>query len=380
MIVENSKIAKSIGLEMVVLDAGWFGNNSLDEHWEEIKGDWYKENNKRFPSGISALSETIREEGLKFGIWVEIEGLGSNSKLNENMSKCVARRKGKSLGYLCFSTQEVQDWAIQTMTKIIEEYGAVHWKLDFNLDPGFGCDDISHSHSENDSLFLHYEGLKNVVSTLKQKFTSLVVENCSSGGQRLNLAMAEYFDVSFLSDPDYSSHQMAVFLHSSLWLEPKQLLHFMWSNTVMTQGNSPFENLDLNQLENEDIRNHMRIAFPHQFGVSHRLVDYDQRVLSIMREEIHTYKTIIRDYLLESVYYPIILSDEVKCLCFEKDESSLLLLYMNKDCHIFIQNHELPEFSKVVILDGKENITVNELSFEVQNNKNDYCYILELYK
>lgn len=329
-ILSNARIAHEIGIELLVLDAGWFGNDSREEGWFSVRGDWNLVNQTRFPHGLAPLRARIEEIGLKLGIWCEIEGLGQNAALLKEHPEYAAVYGGENAGYVCFGSSKVQEWAYQTMHRLFEQCGASYWKLDFNLDPGYGCNSTEHNHGPSDGLAKHYEGLYRVLDRLRADFPNLVIENCSSGGQRLNLEMAEHTHIHFLSDPDYSTHQMRIFKEASKWLLPKELLHFMWSNTVSCDGNAPFENLNLNALSEEEIRYHMRLSMMHQFGISHRLTEYSKRTLSIMKKYLLEYKNLIRSFIANGTYQPVYLSKHCNIFSFSANGKILLFCFAEK--------------------------------------------------
>jgi alpha-galactosidase len=330
LILRNAKIAHEIGVEMLVLDAGWFGNDSPTEEWYNVRGDWDHVNHIRFPHGLTWLKEQIEGMGLRFGIWCELEGLGLQSDLLRSHPEYCAMRDGQNLGYVCFGSPQVQEWAYQTMVNLFRQCGSTYWKLDFNLDPGLGCNAPGHCHGSGDGLQKHYEGLYQVLDRLQKDFPDLTIENCSSGGQRLNLEMGRHTHIHFLSDPDYSTHQMHQFKEASKWFLPRQLLHFMWSSTVTTNGSSPFPGLDLNALTPGEIRYHMRLAMMHQFGISHRLTEYTKHTLALMKGNLKQYREIIRPFVANGVYLPLYLSEHRNVFSFTKNGDSLLLLFAEK--------------------------------------------------
>lgn len=330
VILQNAKIGKEIGIEMLVLDAGWFGNNQSDEHWFTMRGDWMSENRERFPHGIAYVSKQIKAMNLKFGIWCEFEGLGEHAKILEKYPTYQARRDGEPLGYACFGNPEVQTWAIQFMSALFDNYQADYWKLDFNLDPKLGCNDETHGHESGNGLQAHEQGVYHVLYILRERYPHIVIENCSSGGQRINLAMAQYTDVHFMSDPDYSSHQLRLFIEISKWLLPRQILHFMWSNTVTTNATSPFVNLDVNQCSTKELQYHMRISFLHHMGISRRLPEHNPEKLAIMKQELTLYKETLRSFVKDGIYYPLVLDEDVQAFQYTLKDETLLFVFAQK--------------------------------------------------
>ncbi|HVK35682.1 MAG TPA: alpha-galactosidase, partial [Microlunatus sp.] len=72
----EASVAADLGLEVAVLDAGWFGRAEATSFWEAERGDWHRVNTARFPHGLAWLAEETRRRGIAFGIWIEAEAIG----------------------------------------------------------------------------------------------------------------------------------------------------------------------------------------------------------------------------------------------------------------------------------------------------------------
>ncbi|XID93118.1 alpha-galactosidase [Paenibacillaceae bacterium WGS1546] len=303
--LRNADAAAAIGVEVCTLDAGWFGSDDEGEHWFDVRGDWHKVNAKRFPRGIRYLSDYVRSKGMKFGLWCEIEGLGAKADLCNEHPRLVAKRDGAFLGYVCLGSEEAQAWAIGTLSDLIERYACDWIKLDFNLDPGLGCDCADHGHGPDEGLVAHYEGLYRVLETVRGKYPEVVLENCSSGGLRTDLGMMAHMHLNFLSDPDYSEHQLQAFWAATLSLPPQKCLHWMWSTTVGAEDARPFPSFDLSDASVSDgeLAYHMRAAMLHAFGLSHRLPAYGEDTLGKLGAHIRFYKEQVRDRIRDAAFF-----------------------------------------------------------------------------
>lgn len=301
----NVDRAAEIGVEVCTLDAGWFGSDDESENWYDVRGDWHKVNRKRFPSGIRSLSDYVHAKGMKFGLWCEIEGLGVKADLRGSHPQFVAERDGAFLGYVCLGGEEAQRWAYDTLAGMIGDYDCDWIKIDFNLDPGEGCNCAGHGHGPEDGLYAHYQGLYRVFEQIRERFPEVVLESCSSGGLRTDLGTMEQMHVSFLSDPDYSEHQLQVFWGASLILPPQRCLHWAWSTTCGEGDARPFPTMDFSNpdLSEAAFKFHMRVAMLHTTGYSHPLEQYDARTLDAMREQIAFYKEHVRDAIRGGAYY-----------------------------------------------------------------------------
>ncbi len=187
---QNVDVAARLGIEVCTLDAGWFGPTDDGAHWYDYRGDWDQVNTARFPSGIRKLSDYVHGKGLGFGLWCEIEGLGRCARLNETHPEYVALRGSEHLGFVCFGNPDARQWAFSTLDRLIAEYRCDWLKLDFNVDPEAGCNRVDHGHRAGDGLYEHYQGYYSMLERLLEKHPDTILENCSSGGLRIDLGIS----------------------------------------------------------------------------------------------------------------------------------------------------------------------------------------------
>ena len=267
IVLENARIAKEMGVNLIVLDAGWFGDPERQADWTKLRGDWDCVNRARFPHGLAWLAGQIHDMGMKFGLWLEPEGMGEASNLRKAHPEWEAtRRDGLPQSYLCLGASGAKDWLFHEICRLVEETNADYLKLDFNVDPGLGCDRADHGHRSGMGLWAHMRSYTALLDSLRDKYPRLILENCSSGGMRLDLTMLAHTDVSFLSDPDESDHSLQVFLWLS-FLPPERLLHWTWSKTrTYEDGSCVFP-----PLAHEELYKHAGAAMLHPFGFSRDL-------------------------------------------------------------------------------------------------------------
>jgi len=305
---KNVDECEKLGIEVCTLDAGWFGEpdencNADKSGWSENvdwyvkRGDWHKVNTIRFPSGIPDLSEYVHSKGLKFGIWCEIEAVGAKADLAKLHPEYLALRDGSRLGYVCMGNPEAVEWACGVLKKLIEEYKADWIKLDFNLDPKSGCNRTDHGHDEGDGLAAHYEGYYRLLTYIRSNYPHVLLENCSSGGLRIDLNMAKHTHCSYLSDPDHTVHHLQVFWGVSTMLHPSAALHFTWSqNRVFYESN-----LDKDPIK-EDMPLYkfdyiMRAGMLGRFALSYRLTDLPEWCKERIKYHVSFYKQNVREFM-----------------------------------------------------------------------------------
>lgn len=193
-LMKLAKTAADVGIELFVLDDGWFSkrNNDLSS-----LGDW-NVNLKKLPGGLKRLSQKIHGLGLQFGLWVEPEMVSPDSDLyraHPDWAITIEGRKptiGRHQLVLDCANPDVQDYLIHTFTDIFSsapiEY--VKWDMNRNLSD---LRDGSHAHR-------YMLGLYRVLRDLTRSFPDILFESCASGGNRFDLGMLAYMPQIWTSD------------------------------------------------------------------------------------------------------------------------------------------------------------------------------------
>lgn len=314
VIIENAQIAKNMAIDAIVVDAGWFGESKLDTHWTDLRGDWSSINLARFPDGLAKLGESILEMGMSPGIWIELEAVGAKSELRRTMPEAMARddsglrpdpsyRVGTVsldptdpgfLGYVCLGSPAGWTHSYNSVKDVVSEMKARWLKMDFNIDPGFGCTRTDHGHRAGDGLLRHYEGLYKLLDQIRLDFPDLLIEACSSGGLRVDLGLAKHVHCFFMSDPDYTEHHLQVLWGASHMLPPLAILHWPWSWWRNDYGPSQLDWMNVD-IETFDLM--MRAAMVHRIGVSYPLPKLPERLRERLRYHLQIFKNHIAPVL-----------------------------------------------------------------------------------
>lgn len=284
----NADRAGGLGIEVCTLDAGWFGRPEPDSSWPEERGDWAMVNTARFPNGLASLAAGVRERGMTFGVWLEPEAVGARARLRSDEPGIMAVRAApggsdpsyqtmtvsldpddpRFLGYVCLGSPAGRAHVAGALDALVSETEAGWVKLDFNVDPGAGCDRTDHGHGAHDGLLRHYEGLYRMLDDFREAHPGVVLEACSSGGLRLDLGLLRHVHCAFLSDPDYTEHHLQVLWGASLMVPPVAMLHWSWSQW---RGSHEGQGIDIAALTPEAFDTTLRAAMLQRFGVSLRL-------------------------------------------------------------------------------------------------------------
>ena len=199
-LLEIAKTAKSLGIELFVLDDGWFGKRTNDTRG---LGDWTV-NTKRLPNGLEGLAKKINDIGLKFGVWVEPEMVNPNSDLyraHPDWAVCHPNYEPlqcRNQLLLDLSNPDVCNYVIEAMTKVFS-CGASYVKWDFNRPL---TDFYSQTLGNRQGEFLHrfILGYYKIVKTLTERFPDILFESCASGGNRVDLGVIRYMPQFWCSD------------------------------------------------------------------------------------------------------------------------------------------------------------------------------------
>ena len=201
-LVGIAKGAADLGVELFVLDDGWFGRRDGEESG---LGDWFP-NEEKLGCSLKSLAERIVSMGMQFGLWVEPEAVSEDSNLYREHPDWAVVIPGRrpSLGrkqlILDFSRKDVQDYIIGRLSAIFTETQITYVKWDFNRSI---CDKYSQVlTSGNQGEFAHRYvlGLYRVLEELTTSFPHILFEGCSGGGGRFDAGMLYYTPQIWCSD------------------------------------------------------------------------------------------------------------------------------------------------------------------------------------
>lgn len=197
-----AKAGKEVGIELFVLDDGWFGNRDNDTRG---LGDW-DVNKKKFPKGIQGLSEKIKALGMDFGIWVEPEMVNTDSDLYRAHPDWTIEApvgihsEGRHQRILDLTRKEVQDFLIEKMSEVFSQGEISYVKWDMNRDFTDYYSKALPPERQGEVSHRYIMGLYRVMGELVQRFPKILFEGCASGGDRFDLGILCYFPQIWASD------------------------------------------------------------------------------------------------------------------------------------------------------------------------------------
>lgn len=194
--------AADLGVELFVVDDGWFVNRNTDR---AALGDWH-EDKEKFPGGIDSLAEKIRRMGMGFGIWFEPEMVSPDSDLYRMHPEWIIRSSryspimSRNQYVLDLSNPEVCDYIFQSVADILQKTKAVYVKWDMNRH----ITDLGSSYltekSQRELSHRYMLGLYGILEKLNCEFPEVLFEGCSSGGGRYDAGMLYYMPQAWASD------------------------------------------------------------------------------------------------------------------------------------------------------------------------------------
>lgn len=201
-LVSLARAGKDIGIELFVMDDGWFGERNDDTR---SLGDW-EPNKKKLPGGLNGLCRKIRALGIDFGIWVEPEMVNVNSRLYEahpDWAMAIPDKphsEGRSQRLLDLANPAVQDFLIDKMSEVFSSAEISYVKWDYNRNFSDVFSPYLPAARQGETAHRYILGLYRVMAALTARYPDILFEGCASGGNRFDLGILSYFPQIWASD------------------------------------------------------------------------------------------------------------------------------------------------------------------------------------
>jgi alpha-galactosidase len=199
---ELAIVAKSLGVEMFVMDDGWFKGRVNDKGG---LGDWTVDLNK-FPEGLNPMIKKINQMGLDFGLWVEPEMVNPNSDLYRAHPDWVfnfpnrTRHESRNQLILNLAREDVYNYLHTSIFNLLKQHNIKYLKWDMNralTEPGWPS---ASPQMQREVRIRYVQNLYRLIDDLRKQFPDVWLENCSSGGGRVDMGMLTRTDVAWASD------------------------------------------------------------------------------------------------------------------------------------------------------------------------------------
>ena len=310
--------AAQAGCQYYVIDCGWYS----DGEWWSGVGEWLP-SQKRFPGGLNQLLDKIREAGMIPGLWLELEVMGIHCPKAERVPKdWFFTRHGapvmdRSRYQLDFRNPEVIDHANEVIDRLVRDYGVGYIKMDYNIEPGIGTD--WQADSPGDGLLGHNRAYLSWLKGVFERYPDLVIENCSSGGLRMDYAMLSQYPIQSTSDIEDYRMYATVAANAPMAVTPEQAA--VWSYPL-TDGD-----------EEQTIFNMVNCLLLriHQSG---HLVHLNEANFALVKKALDLYQEIRRDIPHAVPFWPLGLStyrDAFLSLGLRKGDTDYLAVWKRSD-------------------------------------------------
>jgi|HigsolmetaGSP11D_1036233.scaffolds.fasta_scaffold04654_3 alpha-galactosidase len=268
--------AAEAGCEYFCIDCGWYS----DGEWWDGVGEWLP-SSRRFPGGIEQVLQYIRSKGMVPGLWLEIEVMGIHCRLASRLpDHWFFMRHGKRVidhgrYQLDFRNPDVREYADSIIDRLVNDYGVGYIKMDYNINAGIGTD--QGADSAGDGLLEHNRAYLKWLDHVFARYPDLVIENCGSGGMRMDYALLSRHSIQSTSDQtDYVKNAVIAAASASL-VTPEQAA--VWS-------------YPLRDGDREEVIMNMVNAMLLRIHQSGHLAELSPERLELVKEAIRCYKQI----------------------------------------------------------------------------------------
>lgn len=275
-----AKEASKLGIELLVLDDGWFGKRNSDNC---SLGDWYV-NKDKLPAGLDSLSKAIGEYGMGFGLWFEPEMVSPDSNLyREHPDWCIhVKDRHRSLGrnqlILDFSREDVQDEIIRMLSEVLSSANISYVKWDMNRNMTEIGSALLPAKRQMETSHRYILGVYRVMEEITNKFTEILFESCSGGGGRFDPGILYYMPQNWTSDDTDGVERLKIQYGTSL----------VYPISAMTAHVSAVANHQTGRSTSIDFRGN--VAMAGNFGYELDVTKMSDEEKEKVKEQVAVYK------------------------------------------------------------------------------------------
>lgn len=294
--------AAECGCEYYVIDAGWYAPG---EWWDSV-GEW-QECRERFPNGIKEVTDYIREKGMIPGVWLELEVMGINcEKAKQAPDDWFFVRHGKrvydrSRYQLDFRNPAVIAHVNEVIDRVVNEYGVGYIKMDYNIEPGIGTE--LYAESVGQGMLEHEKAYLAWLDDVFRRYPDLVIENCSSGGLRIDYALLSRYSIQSTSDQEDYRNYATIAANAAAGVTPEQAA--VWSYPMPMFAEYGFSKPGYVENGIEEVIYNMVNVMMLRIHQSGHLAELSAERLDLVKEGIRIYKLIRGDIKKALPFWPL---------------------------------------------------------------------------
>lgn len=325
-VLELAKCGQQLGVELFVLDDGWFGHREGDN---SSLGDWTTDY-RRLPKGISYIADEIQKMGMQFGLWFEPEMISIDSELYRTHPEwmiCTLHRKpsvGRHQYVLDFTNQEVIDYLFDAISSIIQETKLEYIKWDYNRHITDAFTTTLPATKQMEFGHRYILGVYQLLERLTKAYPEVLFESCSSGGGRFDLGMMYYAPQAWTSDDTDPIERLKIQHGTS----------YGYSLSMMSAHVSASPNEQSGRRTNLDTR--AAVAYFGVFGYELDVTALEAAEAEKVKEQIDFYKK-YREVFQYGNFYRIrspFEDDVVDWQVVSSDKSTAILLHTSLISHL----------------------------------------------
>lgn len=325
-LVNIARDAADLGIEMLVMDDGWFGHR--DDDLTSL-GDWFV-NETKIKGGLNNLVKQVNDLGIKFGIWFEPEMVSEDSELYRKHPDWCLHVEGRPLSrarhqlVLDFSRQDVRDYIFNRLKEILESANIEYVKWDMNRNITEAGSSLLSADRQKEVFHRYILGVYDMLEKLVTTFPDILLEGCSGGGGRFDPGMLYYSPQIWTSDDTDAIERLKIQCGTSLVYPISAMgAHVSASPNHQTQRVTPFKTRGI-------------VAMSGTFGYELDLNKLTEEEKELVKQQVSEFKKYY-NLIAYGDYYRIINpfeNDDFCAWCFissAKDE--VLINFVQARCH-----------------------------------------------
>ncbi len=274
--------AGELGIELLVLDDGWFGKRNDDR---SSLGDWFV-NTEKLPGGLDDVARRVNAQGVQFGLWFEPEMISPDSELyRAHPDWCLhvpdrRRTQARSQLILDFSRQEVCDAVVESLSNILAKapISYVKWDMNRNMTE-IGSASLP-PQRQRETAHRYMLGVYSVMEQVTTAFPHVLFESCSGGGGRFDPGMLYYMPQTWTSDDTDAVERLKIQYGTSL----------VYPISTMGAHVSAVPNHQIGRVTSLEMRGH--VAMSGNFGYELDLTKFTDAEKTAVKEQVAFYKSV----------------------------------------------------------------------------------------
>lgn len=357
---------KEMGGELFVMDDGWFGDKYQRNDDKSTLGDWMVDR-KKLPGGIKPLVDKAKSLGIHFGIWIEPESANTISEFYEKHPDWVLQEKGRELKQGRGGTQvlldmcnpKVQDFVFKLVDNLMTEnpdIAYIKWDANCSLQ-NYGSTYLP-AQKQSHIYIEYHRGLLKTLERIRAKYPRLVIQNCSSGGGRVNYGLLPYFEEFWPSDNN----------------DPFQRVFIQWGTSYFFPSNAMAQHIAHSPYWNtgrtSPIKYRTDVAMSGRLGIELQPANMTPEEREQTKRAISDYKR-IRDIVQLGNLYRLVspYEENLSSFLYTNDSKDRVVLFAHRVKYLY--NMVIPRV-RLAGLDASKNYRIKEVNVKINEKP---CYL-----